>query len=317
MKTNIEIRFHATDIPGGADAILGPSGCGPDVVKLKAYTWEEIGGIEHPGVKVDITLDENDPRVSKVFALLDQYGEERWVDRDDVYTEDELQAAPLLVIVPWGDVLALGVATYDESKACPRCRTGRRQTSALHIDREDLKPIEKLRIAATMKRDILVQDIDVERLLAAGITGALFWPVYADNKAGDAEELRRQQLFIEHVMPPMSPKSLLDRKQVCPDCGRGWFLHLSKYPFRFVYRREDLANIQDVNLTWEWFGEPPWYSEGVGTMVGGPPHPWALVTPKVMNLLRGKTKKEQKHQGCVFIPIWIEDETHEQPYLQT
>ena len=84
-----------------------------------------------------------------------------------------------------------------------------------------------------------------------------------------------------------------------------------------MYRREDLANIQDVNLTWEWFGEPPWYSEGAGMMMGGSQCPLVLVTPKVMNLLRGKTKKEQKYQGCRFIPIWIEDDKHEHPYVQT
>ncbi len=312
MKTNIEIRFHATDIPGGADAILGPSGCGPDIVKLKAYTWEEIGGIEHPGLKVDITLDEKDPRVSKVFALLDKYGEERWVDREDIYTEDELQAAPLLVMFSTQADSAMGWTTYDESKACPKCGTGVRQTSPLHIVfPEAVKRMEKLRVAFTIENDVLVQDVHVERLLAAGITGALFWPVHADNKAGVLEELRHQQLFIDHVMPPMSPKSFLNRKQVCSDCGRGWYTQVMDYPSRFVYRREDLANIQDVNLTWEWFGEPEWYSEGAGTMMQGPRHPWVLVTPKVMNLLRGKTKKEQKHQGCGFTPIWVEDEKHE------
>jgi hypothetical protein len=88
-------------------------------------------------------------------------------------------------------------------------------------------------------------------------------------------------------------------------------------PSRFVYRREDLANIQDVNLTWEWFGEPPSYSEGLGFMVGRWPLPCVLVTPKVMNLLRAKTKKEAKYQGCAFTPIWIEDEKHALPYVQT
>jgi hypothetical protein len=267
---------------------------------------------------VDITLDEKDPRVAKVFALLDQYGEERWVHREDIYTEDELQAAPLLVLSSSHAASALGCATYDDSKACPRCRTGLRQTSPLDMFRRDVKRLEKFRIAATNQGDILVHDVDVERLLAAGITGALFWPVYDDDKAGHVDELRRQQVLIEHVMPPASPKSLLNRTKVCPDCRRGWYTDVMNYPTRFVYRREDLANIQDFNLTWEWFGEPPWYSEGAGMMVqGGPKCPWVLVTPKVMNLLRGKTKKEQKYQGCGFTPIWIEDDKHEQPYVQT
>ncbi len=311
MKTTIEIRFHATDLPGGADAILGPSGCGPDVVKLIKYTWEEIGGIEHPGVKVEITLDETDPRVSKVFALLAEHGEEpSWVHRDDVYTEDELQAAPLLVLCPWGDKTVLGVSTYDMSNACPRCGTGERQTSPLDVSRGDLKKVEKRRIAGTIDGRILVHDVDVEPLLAAGVTGALFWPVYDKRPTGEIEELRWQQMCIEHVMPPMSPKSLLDRKHVCPDCRRGCFTHVSDYPLRFVYRREDLTNIQDVNLTWEWFGDGMGLTQdGVWKEWARTPDPFVLVTPKVMNLLRAKTKKEAKHQGCEFVPIRIEGET--------
>lgn len=312
MKTIVKIEFGAHRLPGGADAILGPSQCGKDVVKIHEYTIIDIDHID-----VTLTLDENDPRVSKVFALLDQYGALRLVYRKDIYTEDELQAAPLLEISSSEADSALGSTTYDDSKACPTCRTGLRQTSPLRIVRDDLKLIEKLRVAFTVKDDVLVQDVHVERLLAAGVTGALFWPVHAKTKAGELEELRHQQVFIEHVMPPMSPKSLLDRERVCPDCGRGWFLEVMDYPTRFVYRREDLANIQDVNLTWEWFGEPPWYSEGAGMMVGGSPHPRVLVTPKVMNLLRAKTKKEAKHQGCRFTPIWIEDEKHEHAYPQT
>ena len=225
MKTNIEIDFDASNLPGGAEAILGPSQCGPDVVKLNKYTW-----YERPIVKAKITLDEKDPRVAQVFALLDQYGEERWVDREDIYTEDEMQAAPLLILGPWQGDTVLGCAKYDDSKACPKCGTGVRQTSPLDMFRKDLKRLEKFRIAATHQNDILVHDVDVERLLAAGITGALFWPVYADDKAGHVEELRRQQLFIEHVMPPMSPTSLLNRKQVCPDCQRGWYTSVMDYP---------------------------------------------------------------------------------------
>ena len=310
MKTNLQIDFDAADLPGGADAILGPSQCGQDVVKIHEYTI-----VDTHNIKVAITLEETDPRVAKVLALLNEYGEKHWVDRWDVYTEDELQRAPLLRVGLWWDPCVLAVTTYDESNACPTCKTGTRQTSALHTAHSEIKGVEKLRVAKTTERDVLVHDVDVERLLAAGVTGALFWPVYARDKAGNLEETRRQQAFIEHVMPPMSPKTLLDRSQVCPDCGRGWYTHIMHEPLRFVYRREDLTNIQDFNLTWEWFGEPPVVNEhGLGS---GAHSPAVLVTPKVMNLLRGKTKKEQKYQGCGFAPIWIEDDTHDKPYVLT
>jgi len=314
MKTMMDIEFHAARLPGREAAILGPSGCGNDVVEIQDLT------IDVPSILVKITLEETDPRVSKVLTLLDQYGEERWVSRWDVYTEDELQSAPLLILGLTGATASGGQeygTTYDTSPACPKCGTGTRQTSALNIDRSDLNEIAKFRVAGTTDGERLVLDVDVERLLAAGVTGALFWPVYAKSKGGDLEELRHQQLFIEHVMPPMSLKSSLNRTKACPDCGRGWYTHMMNEPIRFVYRGEDLANIQDFNLTSEWFGEPPHFCEPLNAVVQGPRHPWVLVTPKVMNLLRGKTKKEQKYQGCGFAPIWIEDDSHDKPYLMT
>ncbi len=297
-------------MPGGADAILGPSQCGKDIAEIREYTVLDIRNI-----KVDVTLDEEDPRVAKVLALLAEFGEKPWITYRDIYTDDELQSAPLLVLITWAHVRALAVAKYDESKACPRCKTGIRQTSTLTVSGRDLKKTEKLRVLGTTDVDVLVHDVDVERLLAAGVTGALFWPVDANTRPGHVEETRRQQIFPQHVMPPMSAKSLVDQSQVCPDCGRGWYTQVMDYPVRQVYRREDLANIQDFNLTWEWFGAPSSVNEhGLG---GGPPHPRMLVTPKVMNLLRGKTKKEQKYQGCGFAPIWIEDDTHDKPYVLT
>ncbi len=138
------------------------------------------------------------------------------------------------------------------------------------------------------------------------VTGTLLWPIHAKTKNGTQIDVRRQQVFAEHVMPPMAPSSLIDRTVVCPQCGRGCFRHLTMEPRRLVYRGQDLANIQDVNVTWEWFGD---CADSPEEVLGGRwPHPRVLITPKVMNLLRGKTKKEQKYQGCDFVPIWIDDE---------
>lgn len=43
MQTIVEIQFDAYDIPGGSDAILGPTHCEKDVVKVAHYkmftTW--------------------------------------------------------------------------------------------------------------------------------------------------------------------------------------------------------------------------------------------------------------------------------------
>lgn len=177
------------------------------------------------------------------------------------------------------------------------------------LDSEDLRGIEKFRIAATYDEEILLHDVDVdvERLLAAGVTGANFWPVQAKTKGGKISELRRQQLFVEHVLPPMAPSSLLVRTKLCPMCHRSGFLQVPNQPLRYTYRRKDLAGIQDVNHTWEQFSELSDLPEDLNKIRW--PEANVLITPKVMNLLRGKTKREQKSQGCDFIPIWIEDET--------
>ncbi|HRI67697.1 MAG TPA: hypothetical protein PK156_25810, partial [Polyangium sp.] len=56
----------------------------------------------------------------------------------------------------------------------------------------------------------------------------------------------------------------------------------------------------------EWFGSLPHHVGPIG-MVPGARSPFVFVTPKVMNLLRPKTKKEAKHHGASFTPIWIEN----------
>jgi hypothetical protein len=312
MQTVVEIRFDAADISGGTGAILGPSQCEKEVVKIAHY--KILGRID-----VTLRLDNNDARVPKVLALIADAGAKAWIDRNDIYTEDELQAARLLFMSTWFDASALGGprfgTTYDMSQACPTCATGARQTSPLIVYDDELRTVEKHRIASTNYQDLLIRDTDVERLIAANVTGAAFWPASVKRKSGAVNELRWQQAVIEHVMPPMAATSYLDRKGVCPTCHRGGFTGVSDQPQRFMYRAEDLGNIQDFNLTWEWLGEYGTTKEEV--QQGRWSHPRVLITPKVMNLLRAKTKKEAKYQGADFIPIWLEDEKHEYPYLQT
>jgi hypothetical protein len=303
MKTVTNISFDAYGIPGGEEAILGPSQCGADVAKVLKC--------EGPSIyftRVEITLDDNDERIPKVIRLLKEHGEEPRVFRRDIYTENDLQAARLLHLSGWWESSAPGGlafgTTYDRSSACSNCSTGMRQTSPLIIGGDDMRRIEKHRVAGTHTNDVLVRDTDVERLIAANVTGALFWPGYLKAKSGELTELRWQQAVIESVMPPLVDSTRLSRKTVCSTCNRGGYTVVVEEPDRLFYRAEDLAKAQDFNLSWEWFGDYCKREEPQYDLV---PHPMILVTPKVMNLLRGKTKKEQKYQGCDFIPIWIED----------
>jgi len=231
----------------------------------------------------------------------------------DEYTEEELQNAPLLRLGAGGDydnvVLAgphIGT-TYDVSNACKQCGTGARQTSGVIIRAEDERCSEKTRVAFATHGALLVHDVDGEKLVNEKFTGFNLWPVQSVQKNGAKVELRREQVLVENVMPPMAPTAVLDRREVCPICKRGRFNYLSFDPTRFVYRAEDLKNIQDFNLTWECFGSSARTPEEA--LSGNWPIPRILVTPKVMNFFRGKTKKEKKYEGVSFTPIWIEDET--------
>jgi hypothetical protein len=302
MKTVTTIGFDACDIPGGEEAILGPFQCGPDVAKVNKF---RLGSINH--IKVEITLDERDERIPKIIQLLAEHREEPWIYRRDIHAEDDLQAARLLQLSGWWESSAPGGlkfgTTYDRSQACPTCGTGVRQTSPLVIGGDDLRTVDKHRVAGSHDNDLLVRDTDVEKLVAANVTGALFWPASFKAKSGEVTELRWQQAIIESVMPPMAASSSLDRKGVCPRCHRGGYTAVFRQPDRLFYRLEDLANAKDFNLSWEWFGDFRKEGEMQRELW---PQPLILVTPKVMNLLRGKTKKEQKYQGCDFIPIWVE-----------
>ncbi len=242
------------------------------------------------------------------------------------YSEDELQAAPLLSVSlsAWtkartttGSVFGV---TYDVSDACRTCLTGVRQTSPLVVDGNAMLDVNKHRVAHTTDKNLLVLDTDVEKLLAANVTGANFWPATAKYKSGVIGEIRWQQAVIENVLPPMAASTGLDETLKCPTCGRGRQRAVgSGRDLHITYRREDLKNLCDFNLSWEWFGDfgkydPDAPDKGASSFR---PLPWIFVTPKVMNLIRGKTKKEQNYQGCGFFPIWIEDDTHDKPYLMT
>ena len=306
MKTIAFIRFksHST-MAELTDLYLGPAQCGPDVAKVEKYEYGKDG----VGLDIEIKLDDGDERIAKVCALLTQHGEYHAVRREDFYTEEELQNAPLLELdTGWYEnVVSAGPrngTTYDVSNACKQCGTGARQTSGVIIRGEDERRIEKMRVAFTYHGDFLVHDVDGEKLVNAKFTGFNLWPIQSVQKNGTKVELRREQVLVENVMPPMAPSAILDRREVCPVCKRGRFNFLTFDPSRLVYRAEDLKNIQDFNLTWECFGSSAKTPEEA--LAGNWPTPMRLVTPQVMNFLRGKTKKEKKYQGCDFTPIWIE-----------
>ena len=93
MWTEVRISFDGNDIPGGAQAVLGPAGCGPDVA-----TVEDVPVLRQ--VVVWVILDELDPRLQLLLQLLQPHIAKPFIIRWDRYTDEELDRAPLIVAWP-------------------------------------------------------------------------------------------------------------------------------------------------------------------------------------------------------------------------
>ena len=281
MKTVFRIRFAGNHVPGGAQAILGPAGCGPDVA-----TVEDVPVLRQ--VEVWVTLEETDPRVAAVVGLLKQYGVGWLEHHEDQYTEEELDNARLLLMHPnrqceidggvkWG-------TTYDLSGACPACGTGGRQTSAMFVDGEQLSQMEGHRAGATYHEHPLVDDRLAAELESIGATGLAFRSVYAVMPDKRQVKLRWKQLCAARSLPPMSPRTTgLTRERACDVCRRNGYFRTDEAPTRVVYQSSDLREADDVNFSWEhmWFAElePELRDSLLST-------PWLVVTPKVRRVFR-------------------------------
>lgn len=280
MKTGVWITFRAEDIPGEAAAILAPSGCGPDVAEVLAGAL-----FGKRKVRVDVKLDETDERVAKVYALLKQYGIEPDVSGFIEYSDDDLQNARLLWLgsSSFDDQVhanpSLGTK-YDMTHACPHCGTGAKQVSPLYVDHTYMAKIRKHRAISTMNGDVLVDGGMVKKLKDAGITGISFGDVRARLKDDKWTSVARDQILIEHTMPPMRGElTEKDIEHLCKVCRRGGFMSYGNK----TYREEDLVGLKDFNLTWEWFGVFRTAEDRFGAHRSNPS---VLVTPKVMNIFR-------------------------------
>jgi hypothetical protein len=281
MRTVVRINFDGSKIPGGAQGLLGPAGCGPDVA-----TVEDVPILRQADVWV--TLEETDHRVSLVLQLLKQHGRP-WLEwHEDRYSEEELDSARLLLMHPnrqceinggvkWG-------VTYDLSGACPACGTGGRQTSAMFVDGEQVAELEGNRAGATYHEHPLVDEGLAAELESLGATGLSFRSVYAVMPDKRQVKLRWRQLCAARTLSPMSPRTTgLSRNRVCERCRRNGYFRTSEAPTRIVYRDSDLCDAQDVNLSWENQGFAVLEADLRESLLSSP---WFLVTPKVMRVFR-------------------------------
>jgi hypothetical protein len=294
MLTKVQIFFEASKIPGKAEAILFPAGCGPDVAYLMGgvFLANPDGSDWHEAQFVKVTLDEGDERIGKVLALLEKYGKEPEVTTYSVYLEEELQNATLLRMQSDGSyarsyAAALGTK-YDLKHACSHCGTGAKQSWYLRVKRKNLKEIHQHPAIMTFDAQILVGVTMRKRLVDAGITGISFAEVQSRDDVGFWKNIDREQILIEHVMPPMRGEPTADDEQrLCKVCRRGGRVSFPDKP----YAKEDLVGMKDFNLTWEWFGS---YSFDGNVRTADFSQPRILVTPKVMNIFRNAEVKSFK-----------------------
>jgi hypothetical protein len=184
------------------------------------------------------------------------------------------------------------------SEACANCGTGARQTSVLYVDGDALPMIRKHRAIGSFDHDILVDGGMVKKLKDAGVTGISFGDVRARLRNDKWTSVARDQILIEHTLPPMRSELTADDKQsLCNVCRRGGRADFPKK----TYRDEDLIGMQDFNLTWEWFGGF-WPADKEKGRLEKRPRPYVLVTPKVMNIFR-----EAKVKTFQWWPVGIEE----------
>ncbi|MDI1481193.1 hypothetical protein [Polyangium sp. y55x31] len=250
-----------------------------------------------------VTLDERDERLPRLLHLLTERGAS-WLERRyDCFTDEELESARLLIMSYDVNAEVFGGpqegTTYDMSEACKRCGAGARQTSAMILDGEYLHRLEGRRAAMTFKDDMLVDEKLSGALAESGATGLSFRGVFAAFEGRGHLQLPWRQLCATHTLPRMSPRSTgISPYNPCP-CGRSSFAGKEEVPMRLAYRAADVADIRDINVTWEWFGEAKFDGDVSEALF---PNPLFLVTPKVWRIFR-----DAGVTGFDWIPIRVED----------
>ena len=261
--------------------MLDAAACGPDVA-----VDEYIPVLRQHSVWV--TLIDTDERLPRLLALLRHHGVE-WIEiRRDRYTDEELDRSKLIIAQPNRECEVIGGVeygtTYDLSGACPACGTGARQTSALFIDGEDIEKLEGHRAGASIFWHVLVDERLAAELENIGATGLSFRSVYAVMRDKRQIKLRWKQLCAERTLPPMSPRTTgLVRDRACRVCNRNGYARTPEEFKRIHYRARDVERVDDVNMTWEWFGFAKLQPNLRDSLLS---YPWLLVTPKVMRVFR-------------------------------
>ena len=220
-----------------------------------------------------------------------------------IYTDDELQAFPLLVlnqeqVVIDGGGVKSGTQ-YDVTPGCPDCGTGAVQTSPLYLPPGKMP--RRAKMARTNYCDFVVARDLAQALRKAKVSGLELRQVRSTR---DRRPLPWWQMLSSHTMPRLSPKSVgvihdMRPGWGCPVCRRDCFEGGEE--FAYDRARVDPAALPDVVHTWEHFGRSILHDDPERGLGRGFAPPLMMIKPKVFDIFQ-----ELGAKGAGFIPVRIE-----------
>ena len=247
--------------------------------------------VDPPDGHFHVQLEDQDPRLEGLRSGLGAKGFS-WFERvDEIYSDDELAAFPLLcLIVPQQVEAALGEegTRHDRTRGCPRCGTGAPQIAPLFVKRS-LLPREAI-LCRVLRGQIVIAEDAAQALAEVGARGVQFGPV--EDQSGHPVPWR--QIMPDVTLPPMSRTSewILTEDQ-CPHCRRDGFFHSRKHSAKIVYEGRGVSPdaVGDFAQTWECFGNTK----------------RTIAQPKI--LVRPRTFRHLRDLGIAskqFLPVRIE-----------
>lgn len=222
------------------------------------------------------------------------------------YTEEELEAAPLLVWGPtnqaieddWYDLEEDGYQGGPKAshKRCPACRAELEQVRDLLVD---VRKMGKRDLSLTYSFEIILSSRLARMVQEAGFSGIALRPVWHYRRPHQGEP-PLYQLVVTNILPPMaSPPTEFEHEQRCEVCGTEtkfikhthWWGRIQYYEETDIYYSKSvLEGVTDFNVTWEKIGDLPSWSRLV------------IITQRVYRWLR-----EWGVRGWSVKPVYLVD----------
>lgn len=244
-----------------------------------------------------ITLDAADPRLPLLVADLERLlGERPLVRAERQYDGAELDATPWLHLRVATAGLLGGVnldQPYDAAASCRECGAGARPIPPVIAD---LSRMGRKALDRTAHDGLVI----VTNALAAAmeqsdLTGVTFLP--ARRRSRKESDSGFRVLSIASTWPQLSGSSHVDRRHVCPVCGRGGHADVPHGVTELRYA-EPPQQAADWNCTWEYFGDYGRSGDPRAQRVGGAPA--LIVSQGVRQLLQRQRVRQLLYEPIAF-----------------